>query len=128
MPDFSDWEAMKQAQSDATGNVDSTVWAEHLRMSHTVALRMEELTNSDEWNTYRLHVAGLLEQDEQMLAALTNQALNGDEVGDNLMKLKLQIVRMQGRIEARKMDLQIPQEVVAQDRRLQGSEKGLDSR
>ena len=86
--------------------------AAHQRMQRTVALRMEELVTADPWETYQSHVERLLAEDRSVLQAKEAAIVEGQMVGDELLKELLMIQCIRGRIQAREQDLELPKALI----------------
>ena len=116
MPDYSDWEAFnKRARQDTPG------LRNHLKMAETVSLRMEDLLQRDDWQTYVLHLDGLIAAAEAEVATFHVELLAPHTVGDALASLRVRIAEAQGRLDAFRMAKDLP----AQLRRVTGTGKSL---
>lgn len=112
MVDFSEVKAAQDVRARERGPTPEQV-ALHLRAQHTVVLRLEELVTSDPWQTYSAHLKTLIEEDRSALTAHQEAILQGGLVGEALEKTVLAMQRIQGRLEARKQDLELPEFVIA---------------
>jgi hypothetical protein len=74
-----------------------------------VALEMQYVTASREWNTYLQHLQALVEADERAAEGLRERLLGDlgciDAERDSLMR---RLKKMEGRIEARRDDMALP--------------------
>lgn len=107
-PESLDWSsAQARWAEDARGR--ETRLHEHQRLATAIALRMDELTQSDPWNAYAAHVKGLLDRAEQTLAECERRMLDGDEVGEALIRLKFAAKEAKGEIRAYRACLALPE-------------------
>ena len=114
MPDYSEVKDLleRQAKESPRGGVTPEMIAAHQRMQRTVALRMEELVTADPWETYQSHVERLLAEDRSVLQAKEAAIVEGQMVGDELLKELLMIQCIRGRIQAREQDLELPKALI----------------
>lgn len=115
MPDYSEVIELQErrAKEKPHGGIMPEMMAAHQRMQRTVALRMEELVTVDPWETYQAHLERLLAEDRSVLQAKETTIIEGEVVGDELMKQLLVIQRIRGRIQARQEDLELPKVLIS---------------
>jgi hypothetical protein len=89
--------------------------AAHEKARHAFISRMQELVAASPWDTLKAHLGALVEEDEARVKAIQQQMLDGELTGDVLSKALLRMQRIQGRIEARKEDIEFPGTVIAID-------------
>lgn len=112
MPDESlDYSAVTAGwQAEATNRAAQRM--EQVRIARVVALRMDELTLSDEWNVYAAHVKGWLETVQREYDATAKRLLESEDedlTSDKLLTLRFRLRHLKGQLEAWEAALGLPQ-------------------
>jgi hypothetical protein len=116
-PDFSEWKAREAARAPA--GPSPAELAVHLRAAHVVAGQMTDLVKGEDWATYRAHLETLRDEDRARATALEAAMAQGDAVGEELTRQKLQARYHRGRLDVWELVLNLPQLLVAQHADLQ---------
>lgn len=87
--------------------------AQHQRIAQTLALRMEDLTASDEWNIFKAHLETWLEYDRQQVQALQHRLNTEDLSGEEMLRLKAQVNWFRGGVDRLERTLALPTEIQA---------------
>ena len=128
MPDFTEvQEARKRQDRERHAGPTDAEWASHLRIQHTISMRLEDLVKGDDWATYLSHIKALLDNDKIQIDTLKDKLLEATCVGDEVDKVRMAIQYFRGRILAREEDINLPQTIIDRNTEMQEKQKVLDT-
>ena len=110
MPDLSEWLDYAQKHR-APGERAWNAQVQHAKMAETVALRMEDLLQRDDWQTYALHLDGLIAMAETEVATFHVELLAPHTVGDALASLRVRVAEAKGRLDAFRLARGLPDQL-----------------
>jgi len=128
MPDYTEIKEAQARKSNEkrTGPSDAE-WAAHLKIQHTISMRLEDLVKGDDWATYLSHLKALLDDDKRELDTLKERMLETTCVGDDVDKVRMAIQYFRGRILAREQDIGLPNTLIERNTEMQEKQKVVDT-
>ena len=130
MPSYTEIQEMHRLQDlnkQKRNSPTDEEWASHLRIQHTISMRLEDLVKGDDWATYLSHLKTLLDEDKEQLEIAKARLLEANCVGEEVDKVRLVIQYWRGRTLAREQDIELPNTLIERNTELQEKQKVLDT-